>query len=265
MIDGSDNNDISVTIVTSQIVPEAVARVPGAAEPLPVEFGATAAGNQPDHQVRLQPLPRRGLGLLHDERLLLADQHREGASGLEEPHGSTATSSASTSAGRVFRDKLFFFGLYPARHGCGRGRRPAPPSASRRPLGSRRCGVPLGRGPDGGEPPGRARTSSVPAGRVRQNPVFQNVIDDAGQRRRRSRPGRPMSISSIRAPTTILGRGDYSASGRTTPSRCATHSTTAKTKRNQQLRLRRALLRRPRTLIDTTSRPATRTSSRRGC
>jgi hypothetical protein len=85
MIDGSDNNDISVTISTSQIVPEAVAefQVPDQRLQRRVRPQQRRAG-QRHHQVGHQPLPRRRLGLLHGERLLLADEHREGA-GLEKP------------------------------------------------------------------------------------------------------------------------------------------------------------------------------------
>ena len=66
MIDGSDNNDISVTIATSQIVPEAVAGVPGADQRLQRRVRPQQRrADQPDHQVRHQQLPRRGLGVLH--------------------------------------------------------------------------------------------------------------------------------------------------------------------------------------------------------
>ena len=39
MVDGSDNNDISVTIATSQIVPESVAEFQVMQNPYSVEFG----------------------------------------------------------------------------------------------------------------------------------------------------------------------------------------------------------------------------------
>jgi hypothetical protein len=44
MVDGSDNNDISVTIATSQIVPEAVAQYQVLQNPYCVEFGRNSGG-----------------------------------------------------------------------------------------------------------------------------------------------------------------------------------------------------------------------------
>ena len=44
MVDGSDNNDISVTIATSQIVPEAVAEFQVLQNPYSVEFGRNSGG-----------------------------------------------------------------------------------------------------------------------------------------------------------------------------------------------------------------------------
>ena len=44
MVDGSDNNDISVTISTSQIVPEAVAEFQVMQNPYSVEFGRNSGG-----------------------------------------------------------------------------------------------------------------------------------------------------------------------------------------------------------------------------
>ena len=44
MVDGSDNNDISVTIATSQIVPEAVAEFQVMQNPYSVEFGRNSGG-----------------------------------------------------------------------------------------------------------------------------------------------------------------------------------------------------------------------------
>ncbi len=44
MIDGSDNNDISVTISTSQLVPEAVAEFQVLQNPYSVEFGRNSGG-----------------------------------------------------------------------------------------------------------------------------------------------------------------------------------------------------------------------------
>src|SRR5687768_8244158 len=44
MVDGSDNNDISVTIATSQIVPESVAEFQVMQNPYSVEFGRNSGG-----------------------------------------------------------------------------------------------------------------------------------------------------------------------------------------------------------------------------
>ena len=79
MVDGSDNNDISVTIATSQIVPESVAEFQVMQNPYSVEFGRNSGG-------QINVITKSGsnrfsgrlLRLLPVERLELADQHREG-------------------------------------------------------------------------------------------------------------------------------------------------------------------------------------------
>ena len=59
MVDGSDNNDISVAVATSQIVPEAVAEFQVMQNPYSVEFGRnTRRPDQHHHQVGLEPVRR---------------------------------------------------------------------------------------------------------------------------------------------------------------------------------------------------------------
>ena len=79
MVDGSDNNDISVTIATSQIVPEAVAEFQVMQNPYSVEFGRNSGGQiNVITKIGLEPLRGRLLRLLPVERPEFADQHREG-------------------------------------------------------------------------------------------------------------------------------------------------------------------------------------------
>ena len=112
MVDGSDNNDISVTIATSQIVPESVAEFQVMQNPYSVEFGRNSGG-----QINVitksgtQPLPGRLLRLLPVERPELAD-NIEKANNLATPAKLIRHQLGGDLGGPVFRDKLFFFGLY---------------------------------------------------------------------------------------------------------------------------------------------------------
>ena len=97
MVDGSDNNDINVTLSTSQIVPEAVAEFQILQNPYSVEFGRNTGG-------QINVITRSGANtfhgdaweVLHEQRLLLAGQPRESAG----PDKSAPSSRAINWAGR---------------------------------------------------------------------------------------------------------------------------------------------------------------------
>ena len=106
MIDGSDNNDISVTIATTQVVPESVAEFQVQTNAYNVEFGRNSGA-----QVNVitksghQPVPRRGLGLLPDERASTRSQRREGPGPRPSRPGFRATRRGPASAGRSSRTR----------------------------------------------------------------------------------------------------------------------------------------------------------------
>ena len=113
MIDGSDNNDISVTIATSQIVPEAVAEFQVQTNAYSVEFGRNSGG-----QINL--ITKSGTNRFHGEAWeyyttsepLLPHQHREGYATSTNPPRYKRNQFGMDIGGPIVKDKLFFFGLY---------------------------------------------------------------------------------------------------------------------------------------------------------
>jgi hypothetical protein len=112
MIDGSDNNDISVTIATSQVVPESVAQFQVLQNPYQVEFGRNSGGqinvitksgtNQFDGDVWDYYTSSNFYSLNNIER----------ASGLESPAKFNRHQLGFDIGGPVVRDRLFFYGLF---------------------------------------------------------------------------------------------------------------------------------------------------------
>ncbi len=112
MVDGSDNNDISVTIATSQIVPEAVAEFQVMQNPYSVEFGRNSGG-------QINVITKSGSNRLSGEAF---DYYQ--SSGLNSLTNIEKDSKLATPAklirhqvggdlgGPVLKDKVFFFGLY---------------------------------------------------------------------------------------------------------------------------------------------------------
>ncbi len=112
MVDGSDNNDISVTIATSQIVPEAVAEFQVLQNPYSVEFGRNSGGQI---NVITKSGTNRYTGDVFDyyqSSGLNSRTNIEKANDLKTPPKLVRHQLGGDIGGPVVRDKLFFFGLY---------------------------------------------------------------------------------------------------------------------------------------------------------
>ncbi len=112
MIDGSDNNDISVTIATSQIVPEAVAEFQVQTNAYSVEFGRNSGA-------QVNVITKSGTNALRGE---VWDYYRtsdlqsltnlEKDQGLTEPSKFTRHQVGASLGGPIVKDRTFFFLLY---------------------------------------------------------------------------------------------------------------------------------------------------------
>jgi hypothetical protein len=112
MIDGSDNNDVSVTISTSQVVPEAVAEFQVVTNPYNVEYGRNSGA-------QVNVITKSGTNRFRGE---VWDYYRsnefyslnniEKASGLSETARFNRHQAGASAGGPIIRDKTFFFGLY---------------------------------------------------------------------------------------------------------------------------------------------------------
>jgi Carboxypeptidase regulatory-like domain/TonB dependent receptor-like, beta-barrel len=112
MVDGSDNNDISVTIATSQIVPESVAEFQVLQNPYSVEFGRNSGGQI---NVITKSGSNRYAGDFFDfyqAAGMNSLTNLEKASGLETPAKFIRHQLGGDLGGPVMRDKAFFYGLY---------------------------------------------------------------------------------------------------------------------------------------------------------
>ena len=112
MVDGSDNNDISVTIATSQIVPESVAEFQVMQNPYSVEFGRNSGG-------QINVITKSGTNRFRGDVFdyyqasgLNSRTNIEKASNLATPPKNIRHQLGGDIGGPVFRDRLFFFGLY---------------------------------------------------------------------------------------------------------------------------------------------------------
>src|SRR5687768_2815633 len=127
MVDGSDNNDISVTIATSQIVPEAVAEFQVLQNPYSVEFGRNTGGQV---NVITKSGTNRFAGDFFDyyqSNGMNARTNLEKATNLVTPPKFVRHQVGGDLGWPVFRDKVFFFGLY-QRDSQRPGERPSPTS-----------------------------------------------------------------------------------------------------------------------------------------
>ena len=112
MVDGSDNNDISVTISTSQIVPEAVAEFQVMQNPYSVEFGRNSGGQI---NVITKSGSNRFAGDFFDyyqSSGLNTRNNLEKASNLETPAKLIRHQVGGDVGGPILKDKVFFFGLF---------------------------------------------------------------------------------------------------------------------------------------------------------
>ena len=112
MVDGSDNNDISVTISTSQIIPESVAEFQVLQNPYSVEFGRNSGG-------QINVITKSGTNRLtgdvfdyYQSAGLNARDNLDKAAGLTDPAKYIRHQAGGDVGGPIFRDRLFFFGAY---------------------------------------------------------------------------------------------------------------------------------------------------------
>ncbi len=112
MVDGSDNNDISVTISTSQIVPEAVAEFQVMQNPYSVEFGRNSGG-------QINVITKSGSNRFTGDAFdyyqtagLNTLTNREKDNKLTDPAKRIRHQAGGDLGGPVFKDNLFFFGLF---------------------------------------------------------------------------------------------------------------------------------------------------------
>lgn len=112
MIDGADNNDPSVTIQTTQLPPEAVAEFSIVSNPYSVEFGRNSGG-------QVNVITKSGTNRFRGDaweyyitEKLYSLNNIEKASGLEDPAKFRRHQFGFDVGGPVFRDRLFFYGLY---------------------------------------------------------------------------------------------------------------------------------------------------------
>lgn len=112
MLDGSDNNDISVTISNAQLVPEAVAEFQVLTNPYSAEFGRNSGA-------QVNVVTRSGTNAFRGEAWdyyttsdLYSLTNLEKASGLTSPARFNRHQIGGNLGGPVFRDRTFFFLLY---------------------------------------------------------------------------------------------------------------------------------------------------------
>ena len=208
MVDGSDNNDISVTISTSQMVPEAVAEFQVLQNPYSVEFGRNSGG-------QINVITKSGTNRFSGD---IWDYYQ--ASGLNSRTNIEKDNDLATPArlirhqagggvgGPIYRDKAFFFGLYQRDT-----QRPADrPSATTvtipTPAGYAALqSVPLGDGQTAASRAAVLDRISFLENMYAQNPTFRSLSRRRSSMACRSRPDRPTSTSSIQARTTRAWAG----------------------------------------------------------
>jgi hypothetical protein len=112
MIDGSDNNDISVTIPTTQIVPESVAEFQVQTNAYSVEFGRNSGA-------QVNVITKSGTNRFHGEAWdyyrtsdLYSFTNVQKSQGLTEQPGFTRHQAGASVGGPIIKDKTFFFLLY---------------------------------------------------------------------------------------------------------------------------------------------------------
>ena len=129
MIDGTDNNDMSVTIPTTAMVPEAVAEFQVMQNPYSVEFGRNSGG-------QINIITKSGTNSFRGDLFdyyqssgLNSLNNLEKASGLTVPAKEIRHQLGGDLGGPIFRNRLFFFTLY-QRDSQQRASRPSPTTIS---------------------------------------------------------------------------------------------------------------------------------------
>ncbi len=112
MIDGSDNNDFSVTISTTQIVPESVAEFQVQTNSYSVEFGRNSGA-------QVNVITKSGTNRFHGEvwdyfrtNSLASLTNIEKDSKLTKPADYTRHQAGASIGGPIIKDRTFFFLLY---------------------------------------------------------------------------------------------------------------------------------------------------------
>ena len=226
MIDGSDNNDITVTISTSQIVPEAVAEFQVLTNPYNVEFGRNTGG-------QINVITKSGTNRFHGEaweyyrtsELNARDQHREGQQPRPSRRKFNRHQFGGGIGGPIVSDKTVLLRPLPAR-----------PAAAARPA---RAATTIAH-PDAGRVRRAARRSARRRARRRpaarpcsiasascsdlygQNPVVPQRREHARQRRADRDRADERRSSSTRARTTRSSAASTSGSADATTSPSAT-------------------------------------------
>ena len=114
MIDGSDNNDASVTTSTTPIPPEAVAEIAVQTNPYNVEYGRSS-GAQFNVITKSGTNAFRGdIFDYYTDSKYNARTNVEKRTGFDDPAGFTRHQVGGGIGGPVLRNKLFFFGMFQA-------------------------------------------------------------------------------------------------------------------------------------------------------
>ena len=210
MVDGSDNNDISVTISTSQIVPEAVAEFQVMQNPYSVEFGRNSGGQI---NVITKSGTNRFMGDFFDyyqSSGLNSRTNIEKANNLATPPKLIRHQLGGDFGGPVVRDRLFFFGLY-QRDSQRPAERPSPTAVTIPTAAgfAALSGVPLRTGQSAASRQAVLDRIGFLSDVYSGNPVFRNMTTTSVN-------GVPIEIGTTNLPLidpslyhTWLGRGDY--------------------------------------------------------
>ena len=209
MVDGSDNNDISVTISTSQIVPEAVAEFQVMQNPYSVEFGRNSGG-------QINVITKSGSNRFSGDAFdyyqtagLNTLTNREKDNKLTDPAKRIRHQAGGDLGGPVFKDNLFFFGLF-QRDSIQPGSHPGANITIPTPNGyAALAGVPLGSGQSAASRQAVRQQISFLQDEYGNNLVFRNVTNQLVN-------GVPIEVGDANIPIidpslykTYLGRGDY--------------------------------------------------------
>ena len=209
MVDGSDNNDISVTIATSQIVPEAVAEFQVMQNPYSVEFGRNSGG-------QINVITKSGSNRFSGDAFdyyqtagLNTLTNREKDNKLTDPAKRIRHQAGGDLGGPVLKDRLFFFGLV-QRDSIQPGAHPGANITIPTPNGyAALAGVPLGSAQSAASRQAVLQQISFLPDEYANNLVFRNVTNQLVN-------GVPIEIGDANVPIidpslykTYLGRADY--------------------------------------------------------